>query len=198
MNTPKEANVLPTSSRCTVRGALMTLAIFCSTLIAATPASHAKVCKDFKVAAAGSPYTSRSIQALPSALIAWKQEVRQELGSEWNFWVRAEDKATSCRQISAGENKGKWVCQRSGRPCTGPIGKEVDAVCKNEKIVVAGQQRISKRAAVREAKEGWFNKAVKEHGATYAVWENAADQDVTCVVVDDRYRCEAVAQPCVR
>lgn len=103
---------------------LLALAIAATTLSVSTSATLAKTCKTDPVIQDGKPYVSRSLGAFPSSLVEWKRAVRDQFGSEWDTWRRAEDRKIDCQQITISGLGRRWVCTRSARPCSGALGKE--------------------------------------------------------------------------
>jgi len=92
--------------------------------IASVATAEAKECKPDPVVQESNPYVSRTLGAFPSSLIMWRKAVVKEHGDGWQAWRRAEDRKIDCEQITI-EGRGKrWVCTRSARPCSGPLGKE--------------------------------------------------------------------------
>lgn len=165
--------------------------------IALVPSSaHAKFCASTSVTATSKPHTSRSLQAVPGSLIAWKREAAGLHDSRWNVWVRAEDKSIDCAQLTSGPNDGKWVCTRTARPCTGPIGNEKQTrQCKPE-VTSYGARRDNRRAAETEARTGWLLAARNNHGNNFATWDTATRRAVECFRVDGKHQCIATARPC--
>lgn len=105
------------------------IALMCATVVlplsmlTTTPAA-AKECKADPVVQESNPYVSRTLGAFPSSLLMWRKAVVSQHGDGWQAWRRAEDKQIDCNQITI-EGKGKrWVCTRSARPCSGPLGAE--------------------------------------------------------------------------
>lgn len=90
-----------------------------------TPAL-AKECKAEPIVQESNPYVSRTLGAFPSSLIQWRKAVVDSHGDGWQAWRRAEDRKIECAQIEI-EGRGKrWVCTRSARPCSGPLGTSED------------------------------------------------------------------------
>lgn len=103
---------------------LFAISIASGVLATVPTVSEAKECKAIPVVESGTPYISRSLGAFPSSLQSWKRAVRQELGSEWDTWLRAEDRRIDCEQIEIDGRGKRWVCTRSARPCAGSGGSE--------------------------------------------------------------------------
>lgn len=86
-----------------------------------TPAL-AKECKAAPIVQESNAYVSRTLGAFPSSLIQWRKAVVDAHGDGWQAWRRAEDRKIECAQLDI-EGRGKrWVCTRSARPCSGPLG----------------------------------------------------------------------------
>ena len=93
----------------------------------AATSAVAKECKADPVVQESNPYVSRTLGAFPSSLVMWRKAVVDTHGDGWQAWRRAEDRKIDCQQIDI-EGRGKrWVCTRSARPCSGPLGKETKA-----------------------------------------------------------------------
>ncbi|MEM8627071.1 MAG: hypothetical protein AAGF32_03935 [Pseudomonadota bacterium] len=163
-------------------------------LLPGTPA-WAKVCKPGNVTVESQPHTSRTFQAIPGSFIAWRRAVTEQFGSDWSRWLRAEDQAVFCDTLKDGENAGKWVCARTARPCSGPLGKEELPLCQAPMIVVGPLNR-QRDTAAEGAREKWRQTALEQFGAQYAVWDRSYDRKVRCDFATGTYRCEAGATPC--
>ncbi len=100
----------------------MAIAVAVITLAQALTAPNsafAKECKAETVTAEGQPFISRSLGAYPSSLLAWRKAVREQVGSEYQAWRKAEDRKVQCEQVKLDDGKKRWVCVRKARPCTG-------------------------------------------------------------------------------
>jgi len=155
----------------------------------------AKVCKPFKISGASKPHLSRALRAFPGSLIGWKRVARRRFGAKWSFWSRAEDKTIRCHQIADGADQGKWLCIRSARPCSGPLGPERGPVCQAE-IVSFGARKKSRLRAREEARSGWIIAVRRDHGEAYTTWSRAHARDITCRRIGAKFQCVAAAEPC--
>jgi len=173
----------------------LAVAFFSLTSVVAPDTASAKYCADDFITATSKPHTSRSIQAVPGSLIAWKRAAAATHDSRWNTWIRAEDKSVDCHQLRSGEDEGKWVCTRAARPCAGPLGKETAARQCEPEVTSYGARRDNRRAAREQARMGWRLAARENHGETFA-WEHAVSRDVECFKVDGQHQCIATAKPC--
>lgn len=112
------------SRTCVTRALVMALATTMATTFVVVAPAVAKECKADPVIKDGDPFVSRSLGAFPSSLIQWKRAVREEYGSAWDTWRRAEDRRIDCEQVQVAGRGRRWVCTRSARPCSGAPGAE--------------------------------------------------------------------------
>jgi hypothetical protein len=106
---------------------LMCAAVALPLSMAATTPAMAKECKADPVVQESNPYVSRTLGAFPSSLLMWRKAVVDRHGDGWQAWRRAEEKQIDCNQIEIAGKGKRWVCTRSARPCSGPLGTENNA-----------------------------------------------------------------------
>ncbi len=100
-----------------------------ASLTMAAPASAAeKVCKK-TVVASGKASLTKVPGAYLSSLFAWRKEVRDRYGADFQPWRRAEGKNIDCYQGTKNGKSG-WICTRSAQPCSGVLAKLKDKIKK--------------------------------------------------------------------
>ncbi len=97
------------------------VALVASLTMAAPAIAAEKVCKK-TVVASGKASLTKVPGAYLSSLFAWRKEVRDRHGADFQPWRRAEGKNIDCYQGTKNGKSG-WICTRSAQPCSGVLAK---------------------------------------------------------------------------
>ena len=69
--------------------------------------------------------------------------------------------------------------------------------CKSSIESGVGEPRIVKAVARAKASQAWTAKVKNKHGLPWSVWQIAEAKDFNCVKTANKWRCRAVAKPCL-
>ena len=156
-----------------------------------------KQCLDDAFSATGKPSKIGEL-ARANAFFTWKAAVKEKHGKEYNAWSAATERKLLCIDLMSGENKGKWECTRTARPCKSK--KPVIATkgsCKDEISTAWGKRRGSIAAARLEAQSGWKLVVEGAFGAEWTDWSLAKEANLKCVrKTKYAYQCIATGKAC--
>lgn len=155
-------------------------------------------CKDEAVSATGKPSSIGEL-ARANAFFTWKAVVRGKFGDDYMAWSKATERKLVCVDLMSGENKGKWECTRTARPCLGkPAQKTVEeASCQEEATQAYGARRGTVAAAKQQARAGWVAKVGEALGDEWADWERADKSSFDCRRKSKwQYQCIALGIAC--
>ena len=177
-------------------GLLVLAVLFASTPLIAAKAEEKK-CLDQAFSATGKPSKIGEL-ARANAFFTWKAAVSEKHGKDYGAWSAATERKLVCIDLMSGENKGKWECTRTARPCTSE--KPVVATkgsCKEEITSAYGKRRGSLAAARAEAKTGWKLLVEGTLGAEWSDFSLAQETNVKCSRKSQyAYQCVASAKEC--
>ena len=170
------------------------LAVFLATV---QQALADKQCVTEIVSATGKPSSIGEL-ARANAFFTWKAVVKEKFGDAYNAWSEASERKLVCVDLVEGENKGKWECTRSGRPCQRQGNTIVqETTCQKEISQAYGARQRSEQRAREEAQRGWSLFVKRGLGADWADWERAQQKSVDCKKKNSwSYQCIAVAYAC--
>ncbi len=137
--------------------------------------------------------------ARANAFFTWKSVVKEKYGAAYNAWSAATERKLVCIDLMTGENKGKWECTRSARPCMKGTEhtKTEGPSCKGEAVSAYGRRQGSLARAKAEAIQGWFLTIQKTLGDEWADWDKGKTKSVDCSRKSKwQYQCIALAYPC--
>lgn len=154
-------------------------------------------CLQQAVSATGKPSSIGEL-ARANAFFTWKAVVKDEHGKDYMAWSEATERKLVCIDLMSGENKGKWECTRTARPCRSEqLLKVSKAQCKDSKLKAFGASRPGESEAKAEALAGWQSVAKRDYGVDWAYWEFATNKSVTCRKLGKRVvQCVAEANAC--
>ena len=156
-----------------------------------------KQCLDEAFSATGKPSKIGEL-ARANAFFTWKAAVKEKHGKDFSAWSAATERKLLCIDLMSGENKGKWECTRTARPCKSK--KPVIATkgsCKDEVTTAWGKRRGSLLAARLEAKTGWKLLVEGTFGAEWSDYSLAQDTTIKCSrKTKYAYQCVASAKAC--
>lgn len=150
-------------------------------------------CKSEVVSATGKPSRIGEL-ARANAFFTWKAVARQKFGKDYMAWSYATERKLVCVDLMSGENKGKWECTRTARPCIGLAAATPAAkTCKEVVTNAYGARRGTVAAAKIQAKSGWVAKVTESFDESWADWE-AADKTSYDCRRKNAYQYQCIAQ----
>ncbi|GJM02581.1 MAG: hypothetical protein DHS20C08_10820 [Rhodomicrobium sp.] len=154
-------------------------------------------CKSETVSATGKPSSIGEL-ARANAFFTWKAVAREKFGTEFQNWSKATERKLVCVDLMSGENKGKWECTRSARPCPAKVIVTPAAErCKETATSAYGARRGTIVAAKAQARAGWKVKVIELFGEEWAEWDNADKSSFDCRRKNSwQYQCIAQAYAC--
>lgn len=136
--------------------------------------------------------------ARANAFFTWKAAVKDKHGADYMAWSAATERKLVCIDLMSGENKGKWECTRTARPCKS--AKPVVATkgsCKDEITTGWGARRGSAQKARIEAQSGWKLLVEGTFGVEWSDWSLAKETNIKCVRKNKyQFQCIASAKAC--
>ena len=156
-----------------------------------------KQCVNEIVSATGKPSSFGEL-ARANAFFTWKAVVKEKFGEPYNAWSEASERKLVCVDLMEGENKGKWECTRSARPCQRQ-GNDIvqETNCQKQISQAYGARRRSETLAREEAERGWLFLVKRKLGSEWADWERAKQKSIECTRKNSwAYQCIAVAYAC--
>ncbi len=156
-----------------------------------------KQCLAEAFSATGKPSSIGEL-ARANAFFTWKSAVKERHGADYMAWSAATERKLVCIDLMSGENKGKWECTRTARPCKSK--KPVVATkgsCKDEITTGWGARRGSAAKARSEAQSGWKLVVEGTFGAEWSDWSLAKETNIKCVRKNKyQFQCIASAKAC--
>lgn len=158
-----------------------------------------KSCLAEPLSATGKPSSIGEL-ARANAFFTWKSVAKDKHGEDYMAWSAATERKLVCIDLMDGENKGKWECTRTARPCKAEVvTSSTEPKCQDEVSVGWGARKGSEAAARAEAQSGWALLVKKEFGPEWAEWELAKSTALECVKKTKwSYQCRAQAYACKR
>lgn len=154
-------------------------------------------CLDEAFSATGKPSSIGEL-ARANSFFTWKSAVKAKHGADYSAWSSATERKFVCIDLMNGDNKGKWECTRTAKPCKSE--KQVISAkgsCKDLLSTGWGARRGNLAAAREEAKAGWKIVVQGSSGEDWATWSQAKDQSIKCVRKTKwSYQCVATAMAC--
>lgn len=136
--------------------------------------------------------------ARANAFFTWKSSVKEKHGADYMAWSAATERKLVCIDLMSGENKGKWECTRTARPCKSvkPV-VATKGTCKEEVTTGWGARRGSAAKARIEAQSGWKLLVEGAYGAEWSDWSLAKETAIKCVrKTKYQFQCVASAKAC--
>lgn len=156
-------------------------------------------CLDEVLSATGKPSSIGEL-ARANAFFTWKSMAKEKFGADYNAWSSATERKLVCVDLMDGENKGKWECTRTARPCQKGASLQVEkeaGQCKELVVSAYGRRRGTAAQAKAEAIHGWFLTTRDQLGEAWADWEKAKTRSTDCRRKSKwQYQCIAQAYPC--
>lgn len=178
-----------------MRGLVLSVLILLLGLNGALAAEEA--CKAETVSATGKPSSIGEL-ARANAFFTWKAVAREKFGTDYQNWSKAIERKLLCVDLMTGENKGKWECTRTARPCLSKVIVQPAAErCKEEATSAYGARRGTVVAAKAQARAGWKVKVRESFGEEWANWEQSDKSSFDCRRKNKwQYQCIAQAYAC--
>ncbi len=136
--------------------------------------------------------------ARANAFFTWKASVKATHGADYMAWSAATERKLLCIDLMSGENKGKWECTRTARPCktVKPVAATKGS-CKEEVVSGWGARRGSAAKARLEAQAGWKLLVEGSLGTEWSDWSLAKETTIKCLRKNRyQFQCIASAKAC--